>query len=71
MSEFDESETAGPPRFSFGDDFGRYRPISFVGEQLQQALVGHAVRQTAYIKFGHIFLVLIFLDPAGYKPQVR
>src|SRR6516165_5548450 len=52
--EFDESETSGTARFPFGDNAGGGRPIDLRGEQLQQALIGHAKRQISYIEFCHL-----------------
>lgn len=55
-AKFDESEAARLAGLTVGNDAGRDRLVAFVGEELQQAVVAHAVRQTAYIKFRHIVL---------------
>src|SRR6516165_8229189 len=52
--EFHESVTARAARVPIRDNAGRDRLIALPGKQLQQALIGNAVRQTSYIKLCHM-----------------
>src|SRR6516225_6542671 len=68
--EFDESETSGTARFPFGDNAGGGRPIDLLGEQLQQALIGHAKRKISYIEFCHLRSSVGLIDLCGWM-QLR
>jgi hypothetical protein len=57
--EFHKSETFRSARIPVRDDTSRDRLITLLGKQLQQALIGNAVRQTSYVKLRHISSVLI------------
>src|SRR6516165_2649122 len=51
--EFDESETPRPARFPIGDNVCGDCPIALLAEQLQQAVISHAIREISYIEFCH------------------
>src|SRR5215472_1506060 len=53
-AEFDKSETLRSAGIPIGDHSGRDRLVAPLRKQLQQALIGDAVRQTSYVKLCHM-----------------
>src|SRR6516162_4615756 len=66
--EFNKSETFRSASVPIHDDAGRDRRIALRGKQLQQALIGNAVRQTSYVKLCHMLSsVLIGSNARGAR----
>jgi hypothetical protein len=53
-SEFNKSETFRSACLPICNNAGRHRLVALLGKQLQQALIGNAVRQTSYVKLCHM-----------------
>lgn len=62
--EFHESVTARAARIPVRDNVGRDRLIALPEKQLQQALIGNAVRQTSYVKLCHMLSSVLMGPPA-------
>jgi hypothetical protein len=67
--EFHESVTARAARLPLGDNAGRDRLIALPYKQLQQALIGNAVRQTSYVKLCHMLSSVLTGSTARYTQK--
>jgi len=66
--EFNKSETLRSTRVPIHDDAGRDRLVALRSKQLQQAFIGDTVRQTSYVKLGHM-LSSVLIGSAACRVQ--
>src|SRR5215472_538648 len=66
-AKFDEAESTRPARIPVSNNSGRDCLVAFFTEQLEQAFVGHTVREISYIEFCHMDSLSVLLGLTRHR----
>jgi hypothetical protein len=59
-AKFDEAESTRPASLPVSNNSGRDCVVAFLTKQLEQAFVGHAIREISYIEFCNMHSFVLF-----------